>query len=330
MLRREFTMGLAGFAAGDPAVTAEVSLDLTVRGVEIPCRITRPERAKAVVLLLPGSLFSDVDGNFPAMNLRPHAYADLAAQLAACGVAVMRMAKIGPGTGSRTIDAAAAAPHLQFATRVEVAEAALAMLRAQGISRRVVVAGHSEGAVVGSLLAAGPAGRDIDGVVSLSGPALPIFGVMREQLTGLGMAPEALAAFDQAVAALRAGRPIPPELARAPVLAPLAAMPPASLGYLVSYDRVDPRAAAAAAPQPMLIVQGLADDSVAPHHADDLLAARAGQPTEVRRFPGLTHFYKRASPGLSPMAAMALDGESDPAVAASVADWASRLRPRRG
>jgi len=53
----------------------------------------------------------------------------------------------------------------------------------------------------------------------------------------------------------------------------------------------------------------------------------------VRRFPGLTHFYKRWTPGLSPMAAMALDGESDPAVAAAIADWASRLRapgPREG
>ena len=306
---------------------------LTVSGVEIPYRITRPDRAKAAVLLLPGSLFCDVDGNFPAMNLRPHAYADLAAQLGARGVAVMRMAKIGPGTGSRTIDPTAAARHTQFTTRVEVAEAALARLQAEGISRRVIVAGHSEGAVVASLLAAGPAGRGIAGVISLSGPALPIFGIMREQLAGMGMAPEAMAAFDQGVAALRAGRPIPAGVAHAPSLAPMSMMPPASLAYLVSCDRVDPRAAAGAVRQPMLIVQGLADDSVAPHHADDLLAARAGRRTQVRRFPGLTHFYKRWTPGLSPMAAMALDGESDPAVAAAIADWASRLRapgPREG
>jgi hypothetical protein len=326
-------MGLAGLAAGGAGAgppAGEQGFGLTVSGVEIPCRLTRPRgAARAAVLLLPGSLFSDVDGDFPAMNLRPHVYADLAGQLAARGVAVLRMAKIGPGTGSRTLDMAAAQPHLDFGARVEVAAAALARLQAEGLSARLVVAGHSEGAVVASLLAAQPSGRGIAGVVSLSGPALPIFGVMREQLAGIGVAADALATFDAAVAALRAGRGVPPELAKAPVLAPLAAMPPESLRYLVSYDRVDPRAAAAAVRRPMLIVQGLADESVAPHHADDLLAARAGRSaTQLRRFPGLTHMYKRATPGLSPMAAMALDGESDPAVAAAVADWSSRLRGR--
>lgn len=81
-------------------------------GVEIVCRLTFPSGpARGAALLLPGSLFSDVDGNYPAMNLKPHLYADLAAQLGERGFAVLRMAKIGPGTGSRTVDAQAAARH---------------------------------------------------------------------------------------------------------------------------------------------------------------------------------------------------------------------------
>lgn len=44
---------------------------VTVSGVEVVCRVTSPERlARGAVLLLPGSLYSDVDGNYPPMNMR--------------------------------------------------------------------------------------------------------------------------------------------------------------------------------------------------------------------------------------------------------------------
>jgi alpha-beta hydrolase superfamily lysophospholipase len=262
-----------------------------------------------------------VDGDYPAMNMRPHVYADLARQLSGHGFTVLRMAKIGPGTGSRTVDAAAASGHSAFETRVEVAQAALDLLRARRPAEPLYVAGHSEGAVVASLLAARSQPGSIRGVVSLSGPALPIFGIMREQLEAMPMAPADLAAFDEGIASLRAGQGLPKSLSSQPSLAPLAAMPPLSLAYLISCDRIDPRPAAGQVRQPMLIVQGLRDDSVAPHHADDLAAARVGLPTRKRLFPGLTHFYKRAEPGLNPQQAMALTTDCDPAVAAAIAAW---------
>jgi uncharacterized protein len=130
--------------------------------------------ARGAMLLVPGSLYSDVEGNCPSINMRLHAYADLARQLGERGFAVLRMAKIGPGTGSYTIDANAARRHIDFMTRVDVAQACLSLLRQTVLTRPLTVAGHSEGAVIASLLAAGPAGGVIDGVVSLSGPALPI------------------------------------------------------------------------------------------------------------------------------------------------------------
>ena len=70
---------------------------LVVSGMEIPAGVTTPEgAAKAAVLLIPGSLFSDVDGNYPTWNMSPHAYKDLAHQLAALGIATLRFAKVGP------------------------------------------------------------------------------------------------------------------------------------------------------------------------------------------------------------------------------------------
>lgn len=314
------------------AAPKEQDVTVTVAGVKIACRFSPSEGdAAGAVLIVPGSLFSDVDGNYPTMNMRPHAYADLARHLNARGFAVLRMAKIGPGTGSQTINAMLAASHIDFLTRVTVAGAGLALLRESAGARPVIVAGHSEGALVASLLAASADGRMIDGVVSLSGPALPIFAVMRAQIAAMtppGMAPD-MTLFDSAVAAIRAGVPLPPEAARDPRTAMLATMPAMGHAYLRSADRVDPVAALAKVRQPVLIVQGGRDASVPPEHAEVLRAGRGSLPTEVALFPTLNHFYKTTPAGLPPMQSMMLETESDTAVADAIASW-SRSLPASG
>lgn len=306
----------------------EEDAEVVVAGVAIAGRITHPAQAsRGSVLLVPGSLYSDVDGNYPSMNLRPHAYADLAHQLARRGFTVMRMAKIGPGTGSRTLDEGLAQQHLDFSTRVKVAAAGLARLRQSSSQRPCVVAGHSEGALVAALLAAGPAGQGIDGMVSLSGPALPLLSLLRQQLAGMappGTVPD-LRVADQAIAAVRAGQALPDAAKHDPHAAMLANMPSPAHAYLRSVDRVDPLQAIGQVAQPVLIIQGEQDDSVPAAHAQALQHARRERPTQLRRFPGLTHFYKRAPPGLQPMASMALTDESDPAVASAMAAWMDGL-----
>lgn len=304
---------------------------VTVAGVEIACRTTLPRGVpRGAILLVPGSLYSDVDGNYPTMNLRPHAYADLAHQFGERGFATLRMAKIGPGTGSRTIDPAAARHHLDFLTRVAVASAGLDLLRSMVTARPVIVAGHSEGAVVAFLLAATPGGSGIDGLVSLSGPALPILSIMRRQVAAMAP-PDAtpdMTMFDRTVAAIRAGG-APPDEARAhPSTAMLASMPDEAIAYLRSADRIDPVAAVAKVRVAVLIVQGGRDDSVPASHARLLADARAGLPTETAAFPALTHFYKHASANLTPMEKMAIETDCDPAVAEAICAWATRLEPR--
>ena len=310
------------------AAQKEQDVSVTVSGVKVACRFTPADGdAAGAALIVPGSLFSDVDGNYPTMNMRPHAYADLARHLSARGFAVLRMAKIGPGTGSQTINPILAASHVEFLARVAVAGAGLALLRASAGARPVIVAGHSEGAVVASLLAAGADGRMIDGVVSLSGPALPIFAVMRAQIAAMappGMAPD-MTLFDRTAAAIRAGNPLPPEAARDSSTAMLATMPAMGHAYLRSADRVDPVAALAKVRQPVLIVQGGRDASVPPEHAEALRAGRGALPTEVALFPTLNHFYKKTRAGLPPMQSMMQGSESDTAVADAIASWSSRI-----
>jgi len=307
---------------------SEQDATVTVSGVEIACRINLPEgTALARLLLLPGSLYSDVDGNYPSMGMHPHAYADLARQLAAQGFAVVRMAKIGPGTGSQTVDAEAAAAHGDFRMRVAVAEAGLHLLLRSADQGPVIVAGHSEGAKVANLLAQGNAASRIDGIVSLSGAAEHLLDLLRHQVSGMappGTTPD-LSVFDRTVAAIRTGSALPPEASADPFSAMMAGMPEAAHRYLRSVDAIDPLAEIARVRQPVLIVHGGRDESVPFAHAEQLRAARGALPTETAYFPSLTHFYKHAEDGMLPMQIMALDSESDPAVAAAITGWFQRL-----
>lgn len=322
-----FTMTLHGVRA-HAAELREEEADVVVHGVEVKGRITHPaQAARGALLLLPGSLYSDVDGNYPSMNLWPHVYADLARQLAQRGVVVMRMAKIGPGTGSRTLDAAQAVRHLDFAARIDVAAAGLACLRQSTDRRPCVVAGHSEGALVAAKLAVTAAGAVLDGVASLSGPAQPLLSLWREQTlrtAPAGTTPD-LAVLDETLDALRGGRALPAAARLDPHAGPLAAMPAPAHVYLRSVDQVDPRAVWSRVAQPALIVHGERDDSVPPAHAQALWQARSDRPTRLVRVPGLTHFYKLAPPGLHPGASMALTAESDPAVAEALVAWMGEL-----
>lgn len=299
----------------------EEDASVVVDGVRIVGKIARPAGAvRAAALILPGSLFSDVDGDYPSWNVRPHALRDIAHQFAARGVASMRQAKIGPGTGSETIDAEAARAHQRFDNRVVVARAAVAHLRAAVPGARIFVAGHSEGALVASMYA-GSGDADIDGVISLSGPALRLLDVMRSQAPG--MTPPGftldMAAYDRAIADIRAGRPLADEARTNPSLAWIAS--PEALAFITQIDAVDPLATIARVQQRMLLVQGGRDQSVMPEQVDMLAAARGALPTEIARFPELQHMYKRAAPGLSAMASFALSDESDPAVADAMVRW---------
>ncbi|WP_341710774.1 alpha/beta fold hydrolase [Erythrobacter sp.] len=335
MNRRTFlyTLSVGGslMIASKSASAMPIEQDATVifAGVEVPCRISQASgQVRGLVLLLPGSLYSDVDGNYPSMNMRPHAYADLARQLSDRGFTVLRMAKIGPGTGSRTLDAEAAKQHTDFRTRVSVAEAGLKLLLSTVPGKSVFVAGHSEGAVVASLLAGSPAGTLIDGVISLSGPALPLLSILRGQVASMappGTVPD-MSVFDRTVAAIRNGEELPAEARSNPQTMMLASMPEQGLAYLRSIDRIDPTAAISHVPQRMLLIQGERDESVPHQQVEMLREARGRMPTAVAKFPNLTHFYKVGSEGMSPMQVMGLESESDPAVADTIKDWIEERR----
>ncbi|MFL6236942.1 MAG: alpha/beta hydrolase family protein [Thermoanaerobaculia bacterium] len=303
----------------------ETPLTLEVDGLRFPAVLMAPAAGDPVsaILLVPGSLFSDVDGDFPSWNLRPHMYADLARQLAARGHAVLRYAKPGPGTGTVTVDPERAQAHLHFTERVVVARAALKALR-EGLGDKAskvrvwTVAGHSEGAVVASLLA--PQEPALDGLVILSGPSTGLLSIMRDQAAAMPGGGD-LAAYDDALARIRRGEPLAPNAAKHPQTAMLATMNPKSLSYLREVDAVDPAQALAAVDRPVLLVQGGRDGSVPEKHAHRLLEARGARPTQLAFFDDLQHFYKHVEPGVDPQTAFGLSTPTDPRVAEAIDRW---------
>lgn len=298
---------------------------LPVDGVEIPAVIHCPAACRAAVLLIPGSLNADVDGNFAPMfpgqpPARPHVYLDLGTQLAAQGLTVLRFSKRGPGTGCITHDKdLAERSYREFPQRVRVAAAFLDELARRAPGLPLALAGHSEGSVVATLLARQR--PDVARLVLLSGPALPLLRLMIWQRQQQTPAPEA--AYQQALAwasDYAAGRPLPADFSDNPYGELLRFFQqPQAVAYLGSLERVDPAAELARVTQPVLIVQGGRDMSVMPANADLLHSAQPR--AEVARFPELNHNYKPAPEGLNPQDSFNLDGASDPAVAEAIARW---------
>ena len=320
----------------------ETLTTLEVPGWSIPAALTVPASWTAesalpsAILLVPGSLFSDVNGDYPTWHSFPHVYAHLARQLSAKGHAVYRFAKLGPGTGSTPTDPDLAANLRNWDGRLAIAAAALdAMARElehRGVRvARTIAAGHSEGSVVVSRLAVSEAGRRLDGVILLSGPSVGILGIMREQID-VHVPPadreDARRKHDDAVGYIHRGARIPASLATGTGMgiSALANMPPEALDYMRDVDLTDPVALAREMPQPTVVVQGGKDDSVPTHHGErlrDTLRARENGAVKTHYVfvPEATHMYKIVPPEVAGPAAFGYPGPVDTRVVDGIDMW---------
>jgi pimeloyl-ACP methyl ester carboxylesterase len=322
----------------DTNAYTETLTTLEVPGYSIPAALTLPSNwtsdaeLPSAVLLIPGSLFCDVNGDFPTWNSFPHVYAHLARQLSAKGHAVYRFAKLGPGTGSTATDEALAATLRNWEGRLVIATAALqAMgreLESRGVrTAKTIASGHSEGSVVVSRLAVSDAGRDLDGVVLLSGPSIGILGIMREQIS-LHVPPseqdEARRVHDEAIPYIHRGERIPEALTQGKGMgiAAIANMPPEAQKYMRDVDLQDPLALAREIAQPTLVVQGGKDDSVPTHHGERLRDAL--RTADYLYVDNVSHMYKVVPPAVSGPAAFGYPGPVDDRVISGVDSWIRR------
>ena len=297
------------------------------RAVQTALTMPKGEAPEWGVVILPGSGPSDVDGNYPDDPMWPgksHVYADLGRQLAAQGIAVLRF---GRGD-SVTVDEAKAAGSRRFGERTNVAATAVTTLRERvpGL-KKVAVAGHSEGSVVGSLLLTERADLGVRAFVSLSGPGWRFFDLMLRQaktyakkgVLEFGPHKIPVGLYELSVRVVRNAEPVPEELKD--IAVGFHRMPEDVKQYLRDYDAVDNSALFARVQCPILIVHGGLDGSVFPDNADKLMEARCASPypTDRADFPDLDHMYKKTEPG-NPFAK--LDRQDvDEEVSLRIADW---------
>lgn len=220
-------------------------------------------RTAPAVLIVAGSGPVDRDGNLPGAT--NNGLKLLAHGLAEQGIASLRIDKRGIGA-SRS--AGLREEDLRFDRYVDDAVAWLALLRADDRVSRIVLMGHSEGALVATLAAQR---AEVAGLVLVAGAGFPAAQLIERQLAAAGM-PEPLRQASQRVASsLVQGKPV------ADVPAALGAFyRPSVQGYLMSWFALDPAKELAKVVGPVLIVQGTTDLQIEVADARRLAAARDG------------------------------------------------------
>ncbi len=268
------SLAIATRAFAAPAETAiQLDSDGAIKG-----SLLLPDGAARVpvVLLIAGSGPTDRDGNGP--GLKNDSLRQLAQALAAAGIASVRYDKRGVAASA---PAGLSEAELRFERYVDDATAWVRQLRHDRRFTKLVVVGHSEGALIG-VLAAGAGGAD--GVVSLAGPGQRASEGLRGQLAGK-LPPNLAAHGERILAALEQGKPagdVPPELA---VLYRPSVQP-----YLISWFRYDPAREFARLKVPAAVFQGSSDLQVGVKDALTLQQARPG--TTLVVVPGMNHVLK--------------------------------------
>ncbi len=244
-----------------PAAAVEHPYVIHNAGLGMNGTLTLPRDVKerlTVAVIIAGSGPTDRNGN-SVMGIRPNAYAQLAWRLAERGIATLRYDKRGlPGTVG-TFDMRVTTLD-DFAADARAAPDSLALDRRFA---RVVLVGHSEGALL-----AARAGAPVAGVASVSGMGRPLGPVLREQLARQ-FDTTTLRRFDVAMAEYLRGE-TPKD-----VPAPLASLfVPVNQTFLRSMAAYDPAEVLRGVRQPVLILQGAMDAQVKVADAERLHAAK--------------------------------------------------------
>src|SRR5581483_6442935 len=164
--------------------------------------LTLPDGDAAVpaVLILPGSGPVDRNGNLPGMQ--NDSLKLLAEGLAAQGIASLRIDKRGIGASR---NGAVDERTLRFETYVTDATVWLSLLQAQPRAARVFLLGHSEGALVATLVAER---AKVSGLVLMAGAGAPAAEIIARQLADSGAPPELQAASKGIAATLLRGETV--------------------------------------------------------------------------------------------------------------------------
>lgn len=270
---------LAGLAQATPHTTEQRPLSLQTEQGTLYGTLLLPQsdRPLPIALLIAGSGPTDRDGNNPGGG-HNDSLKRLAQALAKQGIASLRYDKRGVAASR-----AATPDERDLSVEQYVADAVAwgRQLKADNKFSRLVLIGHSEGALIASL-AAPEAGADA--LISLAGSSRPIDQVLREQLH-YRLPRKLLAQSNALLDALVAGRQTEQVADELQVL-----FRPSVQPYLISLFRQNPAEAFARVRMPALIVQGSHDIQVDVADARNLKIANSN--AELVLIEGMNHVLR--------------------------------------
>ncbi|ATD63985.1 alpha/beta hydrolase [Janthinobacterium svalbardensis] len=265
----------------------EQEVALAVAGGVLHGTLSMPDRQGKVpvVLLHAGSGPTDRNGNSAMLPGQNNTLRMLADALARNGIATLRYDKRGIGASA---SAGLREADLRLDDYIDDATAWLRQLRADPRFTNVLMAGHSEGALI-AMVACQKA--QLDGCVLIAGAGKALDDILRVQLKPR-LPPDLYAQNERILLALKRGErvsDVPPAL--------LALYRPSVQPYLISSLKVDPRAAVGALRMPVLILQGATDLQVSVADAQALSAAAPAARLVI--VPGMNHVLKMVSGDLA-------------------------------
>jgi pimeloyl-ACP methyl ester carboxylesterase len=231
------------------------------------------------VLLIGGSGPTDRNGN-SALGEQSNNLLKISEGLVLQNIAVLRYDKRGIGQSTTT----KATANVTFDDMVDDAIAFIKLLKADKRFSKIIVAGHSEGSLIGMLACER---ENADAFISLSGPAVPADVILKTQLKP-GLSANDYDKAASIIDTIKAGRPIKQKLA--PGLESF--FHPSVQPYLHSWMLYNPSQEIARLTIPVLIVQGTNDIQVDAANGGQL--KNADPKAQLKLITGMSHILKEA------------------------------------
>ena len=261
-MKRLFSLLMALlFTASIFAGEEEITLNTQTGDIHGKLMLPESNTPCPVVIIIAGSGPTDMDGNSIGTGLTNNSLLYLARELAANGIASVRYDKRGIGKSSA---AGTKEEELRFDHYIDDAAAWADKLAGDARFSKVVIAGHSEGSLIG--MVAAKRSKAVKGYVSISGCGSPAYEILEKQLQSQPAQIQKESA--EICKELREGRTV----AQVPFY--LAALYRQSVQpYLISWFAYNPAVEIAKLNIPVLILQGDKDIQVGVEEAEKLHAA---------------------------------------------------------
>lgn len=215
-----------------------------------------------IVLIIAGSGPTNMDGNSLGTDYKSNSLRYLAEELAKRGIATLRYDKRGIG---KSREAQASEENLRFEHYIDDAAAWADTLFKDGRFTKVIIAGHSEGSLIG--MVAAQKSNNIKAFVSIAGCGSPAHQIIEEQMSKQPQQiRDEVAKINKELCEGRTVENVPSYLAS---LYRKSVQP-----YLISWFRYDPSKEIAKLKIPVLILQGDKDIQVGVKEAQKLYMAR--------------------------------------------------------